>query len=240
MEKFFKQVIWVLFLAVLLLGIPRIAGLIAHQFDYSGFDPDGSFAWISVHHIAQALIFLVIMIFITRFKGISFGFGLGDKKIGLFYVRLFIMIFAGYSLVSLVIIFLTGSFPGFEFPLTIRNITGYLGFQLFLSGPSEELIFRAFAITMLGLMIRGGLFGGKISTANIIAAVIFGLAHVRIDFSQLAISYDIFQVIYATGLGLVYGVCYERSKSMIYPMVMHSISNVFAVGTSIIASYILS
>jgi len=240
LEKILKRVLWVLFLAFLLLGIPRLAGFFADQFNYSGIDPDGVFAWISVRHIFQALVFLAIMILITRAKGIKFGFSLGDKKIGLFYVRLFTMIFGGYLLVSVVIILITGSFPVFDAPLTSRNIFGYLGFQLFLSGPSEELIFRAFAITMLGLLVKGRFFKGKISTPNIIAAVIFGLAHLRIEYSPFAISYDLFQLIYATGLGIVYGVCYEQSKSMIYPMIMHSITNVFAVGVTIIAAFLIS
>jgi uncharacterized protein len=51
--KFFKQVLWALFLTVLLLGVPRLAGAFADLFDYSAIDPDGAFAWISVHHIAQ-------------------------------------------------------------------------------------------------------------------------------------------------------------------------------------------
>lgn len=240
MAKILKQVLWVLFLAFLLLSVPRLASFFASQFNYSVIDPDGTFAWISVHHIFQALVFLAIMIFIYKAKGIKFGFGLGDKKIGLFFVRLFVIIGGIYLLVSLIIILITGSFPVFDAPLTLRNILGYLGFQLFLSGPSEELIFRAFAITMLGLLTRGRFLKGNISTANIIAAVIFGLAHISIEFSPLAFSYDPFQVIYATGLGIVYGVCYERSKSMIYPMLMHSITNVFAVGATIIAGLIIS
>ncbi len=239
MGKIVKQVLWVMFLSVLLLGVPIIARTFANQFNFSWVDPDGTFAWLSVRHIFQGLVFLVIMIFITKARGIKFGFILGDKKVGLFFVRLFAIIGGIYLLVSLIIIFLTGSFAVFDAPLTFRNIFGYLGFQLFLSGPVEELIFRAFAITMLGLMVKGGVFKGKISTANIIAAIIFGLAHVRWELFPFSASYDLFQVIYATGLGIVYGVCYEKTKSMIYPMVMHSINNVAAVGATIIAGFIL-
>jgi membrane protease YdiL (CAAX protease family) len=45
--------------------------------------------------------------------------------------------------------------------------------------------------------------------------------------------------VYATVLGLFYGVCYERSKSMFYPMAMHSISNVVAVVMAIIAGTVI-
>jgi uncharacterized protein len=139
-----------------------------------------------------------------------------------------------YVVVSLIIVLATGAFQPFPYPLTARNVAGQLGFQLLLSGPSEELIFRAFAITMLGLYVKGGLFNGTLSYANILAALIFALAHVGITFAPLSLSYDPFQLVYASALGLAYGAAYEQSKSMVYPMMMHSLSNVIAVGVSVI------
>ncbi len=253
LPKILLQILYVLLLTALLLGVPRLAALTANQFDYAAIDPDGAFAWLTVRHIVQGLVFLVLMVIISRVSGIRFGFGWGDRQVGWLYVRIFALVFLGYSVVSLIIIFLTRSFPGFKFPLNARNIAGYLGFQALLTGPSEELIFRAFAITMLSLMITGSvaagdtgfgrvvlkIFGGEISIVNLIAAVIFGLAHVRFTFNPFSASYSTGQVIYATLLGLIYGVCYERSSSMIYPMMMHSISNVVAVSVSIIASVII-
>jgi uncharacterized protein len=207
---------------------------VADAFDYSQIDPDGAFAWISVHHIVQALIFLAIMVIITQRSGIRFGFDWGDPKLGFFWVRLFALIFGVYIVVSLIIVLATGAFQPFPYPLTARNVAGQLGFQLLLSGPSEELIFRAFAITMLGLYVKGGLFNGTLSYANILAALIFALAHVGITFAPLSLSYDPFQLVYASALGLAYGAAYEQSKSMVYPMMMHSLSNVIAVGVSVI------
>jgi uncharacterized protein len=253
LPKTLMQILYVLLMAALLLGVPRLAGLAADQFDYSAVDPDGAFAWISVHHIVQALIFLALMLTISKLGGVHFGFGWGDRQVGWFYVRLFALIFAGYVVVSLIITILTGSFQGFQYPLNARNISGQLGFQLLLSGPSEELIFRAFAMTMLGLLVTGtiargetgfgrvitSVFGGELSIVNLIAAVIFGLAHVRFSFNPLSASFSTGQVIYSIILGLFYGVAYERSGSMIYPMMMHSISNVVAVGMSIIATLIM-
>ena len=251
--KLLLQILWTLLFAVILLGVPRLAGQAANLFDYSAWYPDGACAWISVHHIVQALIFLVLMLVITKLSEITFGFGWGDRQVGWHYVRLFVLIFLGYTVVSLIIVFLTGTFQGFQYPLNARNITGQLGFQLLLSGPSEELIFRVFAITMLSLMISGTIlrgatgfgrmlftiFGGEITIVNLIAALIFGLAHVRFTFSPFSASFSTGQVIYSVVLGLFYGVAYERSGSMLYPMMMHSISNVVAVGVSILASLVI-
>ncbi|MBN2007077.1 MAG: CPBP family intramembrane metalloprotease [Anaerolineae bacterium] len=251
--KFFKQVLWVLFLTALLLGVPRLAGAFADLFDYTAIDPDGAFMWISVHHIVQAVIFLILMLVISKVSAIRFGFGWGVRQEGLAYLRLFALIYIGYVVVHrLIVLVLSGSLPVFWYPLTARNIIGQLGFQLLLTGPSEELIFRAFAITMLGLLLKGAvsdgekgpgkviatIFGGKISVANLIAAVIFGLAHVRFTFAPFSVSFEMGQVVVAVILGLFYGVCYERSKSMIYPMMMHSFSNVVVVSASIIAGFI--
>jgi len=253
--KFFKQVLWVLFLTVLLLGVPRLAGVFADLFDYTAIDPDGAFAWISVHHIAQAVVFLILMLVISKVSAIRFGFGWGDRQEGLKYLRLFVLIYIGYVVVHrIIVLVLTGSLPVFWHPLTARNIIGQLSFQLLLTGPSEELIFRAFAITMLGLLLKGVVFsnkdagagkavftmlGGELSVANLIAAVIFGLAHVRFTFAPFSASFETGQVVVAVILGLFYGVCYERSKSMIYPMLMHSFSNVVVVGVSIVTGFII-
>jgi len=253
LSKILLQILWVLLLAVFLLGVPRLAGLVADQFDYTVLDPDGAFAWLTVHHIVQALIFLLLMIIITRLTGIQFGFGWGDRHAGWAYVRVFVLIFTGYTVVLMLITILTGGFQPFPYPLTARNIGGYLGFQLLLTGPSEELIFRAFAMTTLGLMIAGvalqgetgfgrvvtTFFGGKITSVNLIAALIFGLAHVRFNFNPFSAEYSLGQVLYSVGLGLFYGVAYERSGSMLYPMIMHSFTNVAMVGATVIASMLL-
>lgn len=239
-NKFLFKTSWVLLLAVLLLGVPRLAGAIARLFDYQAIDPDGAYAWISVHHIAQALIFLLIMAATNRVRPLDFGFGWGDKKAGRQYVLMFSLFFSIYTAGAFLALFLTNAFQPFGYPLTATNIVGRMGFQLLLSGPSEELIFRAFAITMLGLVITGRVFGAKVSYANLIAAIVFGLAHVSLSLAPFAARYDPSQVILAIALGLFYGDCYEKTNSMYYPMMMHSISNVIMVGVAIVASLSLS
>lgn len=240
MKKGWKGVVWVLFLLVLLLAVPRISGRVADLFDYRGLDPDGAYAWISVHHIVQALMFIGIILVLKRFTPLNFGFDWGDKTVGRRYVVRFTLIFAVGSVVSHFLAVLTRSFQPFPYPLTAGNILGQLGFQLLLSGPSEELIFRAFAITMLALCVKGRVFGGKVSMANIIAAVIFGMAHMRFSFAPFTVSYNMYQVLMSVTLGLFYGDCYEKSKSMVYPMMMHSISNIVMVGMTVVLSFVVN
>lgn len=236
MNKLLKSSFYVLFLALLLLGVPRLSGLIAGFFYYQAIDPDGSYAWVSVHHIVQALIFVIIIVIFNKFKPLDYGFGWGNKKVGKRCVLKFLLYFGIYSAGGFLTVFLTNSFKIFTYPMSATNIIGQMSFQLLLSGPSEELIFRAFAMTMLAMVIKGSILKGKVSLTNIIAAVIFGLAHVSVSFAPFKISYSLFQVIYATALGLFYGNCYEKSKSMYYPMIMHSISNVVMVGLTIVVT----
>lgn len=237
MIKMFISILWTLILAFILLGIPKLSGMVASLFNYQVIDPHGSYAWISVHHIVQALFFIIIILVIKRLKQLEFGFTWGNKEVGKKYVLLFTLIFGLGSIATHIIAIITNTFQEFPYPLTAYNIVGQLGFQLFLSGPSEELIFRAFAITILALVITGRFLNGKISYANIIAAVIFGLAHVGFSFAPFTVSYNPFQVALSVILGYFYGDCFEKSGSVYYPMIMHSISNIIMVGLTIIVTF---
>lgn len=253
LPKLFLKILYVLLLTALLLGVPRLAAMTANQFDYTAIDPDGAFAWRSVRHIVQGLIILALMVIISKVSDIRFDFGWGNRQVGWFYVRVIALVYLGFIVVSVLIMLLTRSFQGFPYPLNTRNIIGHFGFLALLTGPSEELIFRAFAMTMLSLMITGvvvsgdtgfgrvilKIFGGEISMVNLIAALIFGLAHVRFTFFPFSAEYILGQVIFSGAIGLFYGVCYERSGSMFYPMLMHSIVNVGTVGASLIASVMI-
>ncbi len=234
-----KKVLLALLLTILLLGVPRVSGMIADLFDYRAFDPDGAYAWISVHHIVQALVFLVIMAVVQTIRPMSFGFGWGNKAVGKRYVLKFALIFSVGSLATNLLMILAGMFQPFAYPMTANNIIGYLGFQLLLSGPSEELIFRAFAIVMLALAFKGQLLKSKVSVATLMAAVIFGVAHMHISLAPFSVRFSLLQVVLAFGLGIFYGDCFEKTGSMYYPMMMHSISNVVMVGYSVIATHIL-
>lgn len=238
-RKTFNNIIWVLFLTILLLGIPRLASIIVSPLDFQQIDPDGAYAWLSVRHIVISFLVIILMGIINTFKPMDYGIGWGDKETGKKYTLSFLKYFCIYTIGAFITVIATNSFQQFEYALTAANITGHLGFQLLLSGFVEELLFRGFSITLLTAIIRGRVFNGKVSIANLIAAVIFGLAHIGILFNPFEIRYSIFQVLYAIVLGLFYGDCYEKSNSVFYPMIMHSFTNVVMVGTAIILSFIL-
>lgn len=236
---YLKKIFIVIALSVVLIGAPIIGRLGANMFDFNTLDPDGSFLWISVHHIIQAVVILILIFISKKLFSIEYNLGFGNKEVGIKYLKRFMFFFMIYTVGAFLSMILLGGFQPFQYSLTGLNITGYLGFQLLLSGPSEELIFRAFAITVFSLLITSKRISKHISYANLFAAIIFGLAHVYISFSPFDLSFTVFQVVYAMVLGYFYGDCYEKSKSVIYPMIMHSFTNVVMIGITVILSFIL-
>jgi uncharacterized protein len=234
-----KKIFFAILLVVILLGTPMIASSITNLFDFSNIDPDGAFLWITVRHTLQALIILALIGIITKFSTIKFNLGLGDSEIGMRYLKRFMGIFLIYTIITFLVILILRQFEAFPFPMNAKNIFGHLGFQLFLSGPSEELIFRAFAITIFSSLITNNRINRHLSYANLFAMLIFGIAHVAISFSPLGFDYTIPQVLLAMGLGYFYGGCYEKSKSVIYPMIMHSYTNILMVVITILLTIII-
>jgi len=232
-------ILWFFLLAFVLLFVPRIGTWVANLFDYRAFDPDGSFLWISVHHMVQAVVVLILMIFFSRIFKLNFHLTLKNKEIGIRYLKRFMLFFTLYTVIAFTIIVIVGGFQSFAYPLTFRNIAGYLSFQLLLSGPSEELIFRAFAITLFVAFISNKRIHKHLSFANLFAALIFGIAHIGFSFFPFSATYSIQQVLFATALGLFYGDCYEKTDSIIYPMIMHSFGNVLMIGITVLLSFIL-
>lgn len=227
--------------------------LVANQFSFTRIDPHGQFMWISVHHIVEMVIALAAIWLLTAVWGIDFGLRIGNLRAGLRAMGWFFAVFIPYTVVAYGFVLFTGDVPSYTFPLTAPNVLGTLGFQLLLSGPAEELLFRALPIcVMWHLLGKGRLIGfGSTGTAEcprrpwlevygagFVAAVLFAVAHINWSHSPFTLSYDAFQLVYAFVLGMVYAQTYERTGSVVYPMIMHSMANVLMVGTGYLCSVI--
>jgi len=220
----------------------KVGNLIADCFDYRAIDGYDIFAHVSVHHIVQMLIALSAIIIFTKKYKIDFGFKAGDKKSGIKYLLLFTVAVFIFTIISYGIRYLSNQTVQYDYPLNAKNVLGTLGFQLLLSGPSEEILFRALPIGILSFLF-GSNTGRKYTKLNltcevIIAAVLFSIAHIRWTVNPFSLSVNYLQLIYCFILGTVYGKAYQESGSVIYPMIMHSISNVIMVGLEYIFSTI--
>lgn len=204
----------------------RLGFLISQLFDYSSLDPDNLFAQVAVHHIIQMLCALALIFIIWKAKKTE-GFNLRprvDSK-GLKDTLLFCLAITVYYLVVYIIGSFTNTISTYDYALNAVNVSGTLGFQLLLSGPSEEILFRSLPIAVLLTVLDPDSRRDR-AIAVISAAALFGIAH--IDLFTFRVSW--FQVCYAFVLGIFYGYTFIRSKSVIYPMIMHSMSNVISVG----------
>lgn len=228
--------------------------LVANLFSYTRIDPHGQFMWISVHHIVEMAVALAAIWLLTAVWGIDFGLRVGNVRAGLRALGWFFAVFIPYTVGAYAVMMLMGGEPTYAFPLTTRNVLGTLGFQLLLSGTAEELLFRALPIgVMWHLLGKGRLIGFvsfrkrhlprrpwlEVYGAGIAAAVLFAVAHINWSLTPFTLSYDSFQLVFAFVLGIVYAQTYERTGSVLYPMIMHSMANVLMVGGGYLCSVLL-
>ena len=228
-----RKIIYV-FLATMILFVvqsfaSKFGELITDLFNYTMIDKDGIFMRVSVHHIVQMIIALLIIFIIKKTKKLNFHLKPKVDKIGILYTSIFTIVILIYVFISYIIGYKLNTIVPYEYEINMTNILGSLGFQLLLSGTSEEILFRALPITVFGA------FGCReekndYRLAIIIASMLFSIAHIKWTILPFAVSFSWFQLIYAFVLGLTYGVTYIKSKSIIYPMFMHGLSNFLMVG----------
>ncbi|MFO7864137.1 MAG: CPBP family intramembrane glutamic endopeptidase [Salinivirgaceae bacterium] len=227
---------------IVLLSAPRIGTLIADKLNplFTAIDPDKKFMWGIVHHIIQALIPIIVILIWKKNLFKEWGFKWGYKPWGWKWVGWFTLawtlVYVGITTFNL----LTNNTPEAYYDVTnSRNFLGELFFRCFIVGPSEEILFRSFPIVLLltaGFTKKTDIFGFEITYAGIIAAVLFALAHIGFNFYPFEIyHFSVVQVVTSLGFGLLYAIVFHQTKSIYYPMIIHSISDVIP----LLALYIL-
>ena len=227
---------------IVTLVAPRIGTLVADKLNplFTVVDPDKKFMWGIVHHIIQALvpIFLVLIWNKDFFK--EWGLRWGNRSLGWKWVGWFTLvwtlIYVGINTYNL----LTNNTPEAYYDVTnSRNFFGELFFRSFVVGPSEEILFRSFPIVLLlsaGFVKKTDIFGFEITHAGIIAAILFALAHIGFNFYPFEIYHlSMVQVVTSLGFGLLYAIVFHQTKSIYYPMIIHSVSDVIP----LLALYVL-
>ncbi len=207
----------------------KLGSFIARLFQYTVIDKDGTFMSISVHHIIQMIVALVLILVISKKSDLEFWLRPRLSKSGILYTTTFAVIILIYVLISYVVGYSHNTIAPYAYELNISNVLGTLGFQLFLSGTSEEILFRALPVTVLGGVIGKDNKNGY-AFIIVIASILFSVAHIQWTLFPISLTFSWFQLIYALILGIAYGITYVKSKSIIYPMVMHGLSNFFMVG----------
>ncbi len=238
----FLRALLILLAALLLFAVQivfsQLGVRIADLFSFRRINPSNAFAWISVHHIVQGAAILIVMALISFLFRTDFHLGLGDKRLGMRIVLLFTAIIAVYQFALWFLLDALSLFKPFAYPVNTQNVLGAMSFQLFLSGTSEELLFRAFPITLLSMLTSKTfrLFKTQVSVplSVVIAAVTFTLAHINWTVNPFRLQYDVLQLLYALAMGIIQGWAYVKTRSVVYPMMMHGISNVIVSVISIV------
>ena len=109
----------------------KFAGFIANLFNYNTIDKDCVFAWISVHHIIQLLVGLVIIIFLSRKLNLDFNLKIGSIKIGVKYILIFSSIMFIYVILTYISGYYFNKIAPYNNKLNTKNIICTLGFQFF-------------------------------------------------------------------------------------------------------------
>ena len=149
-NKYVIAAILIVALFVVQFLFSRFGSLISQLFDYSSFDPDGLFAQVSVHHIIQMLCALTLIFIIWKAKKTEW-FNIRprlDSK-GIKDTLLFCLAITVYYLAIYIIGSFTNTVNTYDYELNAVNVSGTLAFQLLLSGPSEEILFRSLPIAVL-------------------------------------------------------------------------------------------
>jgi len=110
--------------------------------------------------------------------------------------------------------------------------------MILLPGPSEEALFRGFAVVVLFQSWKGHVRIGRltVSTAGIIAALLFMCAHISYSIYPFHIySMNTMQLGMAFALGIYYAVTFEKTGSLLCPILSHSASDL--IGSAMLYIY---
>ncbi|HWI50581.1 MAG TPA: CPBP family intramembrane glutamic endopeptidase [Symbiobacteriaceae bacterium] len=212
--------------------VPRLANYAVGFFyqPLGRFDPRGVYLPVSIHHIAQLILTVLICKLYLGTTLSDMGFNLRDRRQSL---RIFAWVAVIYTIWALRIFFKDAYLL---YPSDATSVAGVLGFQALLSGTAEEPLFRALIIGILASSWSGKVRVGKleISSPVIIAALFFMYGHMTITFSPFRIQATFLQQLSALVLSLVCGVTLQRTGSLLGPILIHNFTNVVVVGFSMI------
>jgi hypothetical protein len=229
--RFRLKLVPLLVVAALGFGIPVIGAFAAiytaKAFHWS-ITPGANPPWLYLQHFYQ-LAFALVAIAVLKFWLVPADYGLHMPREKT-YVRAAILWGIFFGLLMTVVDYapqlIAHTKPNPGYPLTPGNVWGWLSFEAFYVGPTEEIPFRALLVTYLAVTMPGKLRLGRfeMNWAGVIAALIFALLHAT-NFSVRAWPEALGQQVYAFALGVLYAYWLEKSKSVVAPIIGHNISD---------------
>jgi hypothetical protein len=202
-------------------GLPALATAAVNA--APGHPAPGTWGWFYAQHGLQAVLALIAIAGLRRIVPADYGL---HWPRGRSYVGVAAAGGLAFALLSCAVLFAaTGKPPPLGYRPTLPNVAGWLSFETLYVGPTEEVLFRGLLATYLGTTLRGRLRLGPVdlSAGGVAAAFIFGLSHWGYGSAPFALA--LAQQVYAFALGLFYAYCFERSGSLLAPIVAHNVSD---------------
>jgi hypothetical protein len=229
--RFRPRVIPILVVIALGIGIPYLAAfaaVLSSQVFHTPSPHGPTLPWLYSHHAFQLAFALLAIWIVKRFQPFDAGLRwppgptyIGAAVLwGAFFGVLMTLVDHAPDIMAM-------RAPDLGFPLTTGNVIGWTIFEGVYVGPTEEIPFRGLLVGYLIAAMPGKLAVGRytMSWAGIVVAAIFAVAHAGNlvhDPSWAAFG----QQIYAFALGVLYAYWFEKSRSVVAPIVGHNVSDV--------------
>lgn len=232
MERSRLKAMPIVLVAILGFAIPylaAIAAVLSSRYLHTPSPQGPLLPWLYVQHAFQLAFALVAIAILKRFRPFDAGLRWPPGKTyivpavlwGTFFGVLMLLVDHAPDLVA-------HRVPDLGFPYTRANVAGWLFFEGVYVGPTEEIPFRSLLVGyLMAAMPSARLRIGRydMGWAGVIVAVIFALAHIQNLVAHP--SWAAFgQQIYALALGILYAYWFEKSRSIVAPIVGHNVSDV--------------
>lgn len=213
------------------LGLPVLGAVIAEILSRHAGLPSSHgplLPWLYSQHALQTVLALIAIFVIKRFMPFDAGLRRPPTRTyflpailwGLFFGVLMTLVDYAPDLIA-------HHAPKLDYALTTPNVVGWLVFEGIYVGPTEEILFRSLLVGYLIAAMPGKLrvWRYDMSWAGVIVALIFALAHIT-TFVNLPSWTAAGQQVYAFALGVLYAYWFEKSRSVVAPIVGHNVGDV--------------
>lgn len=198
------------------------------------FDASANYLWGAFSHRAiQFFISFALLCMIMKWADIKSNFGLNQVIVGL---KRFKWIFVLWPILTMIFFACASRFiEGFNqylinlYPIDLKWVLAKIGRDvLLLDAFSEEILYRAFIITLLKCAFKESvnIRSFSISHAALLSVPIFALSHIQVSlFPFTIVSYDVIQLGLTLITGLMFAYAYERTQRIMVPVILHGFTN---------------
>lgn len=222
-------IVLVLVMGLAIPYLAAIAAFLSSRYLHTPAPPPGGalLPWLYAQHAFQLAFALAAIAIVKRFRPFDAGLRWPPGKS---YIVPAVLWGAFFGVLMLLVDHAPDLFarrvPDLGFPYTRANVAGWLFFEGVYVGPTEEIPFRSLLVGYLIAAMPARLRIGRydMSWAGVIVAAIFALAHAQNLVSHPSWS-GFGQQVYALALGILYAYWFEKSRSIVAPIMGHNVSD---------------